>query len=563
VALPLPATEDNTTLLRVRVDGQPIDSLRRTSEAAMLPLSRGVHLVELDYAVSGGDTSLRFSLPPMRVLFDGRGWQAEGIDEDRLINETVHLSRSAGPAAAGAQQAQQEGGAQQFPPYVRVTRTLRFDLDWSASASVERLSPREGGVTLAVPLLKGEHITTSDIKVQNGQATVSLGQGQEQAGWQSRLDKGPALHLAAPALAERAEVWRVEVGPSWHVQWDGVPVTLSSNSGGETVFEFHPLPGETLTLTPTLPPAAEGMTRAIDHASLEHAIGMRASEHTLSFRLRASQGGEHVITLPEGMETLSVRREGQELSLRPQGGKLTLPVSPGEQTYAITLRQPGEPDAWLHMPAFDLGLPATNIDIQVSLPEQRWLLASLGPRVGPAVLYWGELAVALVLAFLLALLLTRRGWTSLRFYQWFLLVLGFSTFSWTALALIVLWLIALDWRQRAGALPAWPPVAFNGVQIALALLSAAALCALIAVIPVGLLALPDMGVAGHGSYGNRLNWFADQSGALLPNVTLVSLPMWTYRAAMLAWALWLAWTVIGWLRRGLAAWMQGGYWRRK
>jgi len=46
-------------------------------------------------------------------------------------------------------------------------------------------------------------------------------------------------------------------------------------------------------------------------------------------------------------------------------------------------------------------------------------------------------------------------------------------------------------------------------------------------------------------------------------VTLVSLPIWTYRAAMLAWALWLAWTVIGWLRRGLAAWLQGGYWRKK
>jgi hypothetical protein len=369
------------------------------------------------------------------------------------------------------------------------------------------------------------------------------------------------LRLTAPALTERAEVWRIEVSPSWHVYWDGVPVMLSDN-GGETVFEFHPLPGETLTLTPTAPQAVEGMVRAIDHVSLTHAIGVRASQHRLSFTLRASQGGEHAITLPSsGMEVLSVTRDRENLNLRPQDGKLTLPVAPGVQTFVIDLRQTHETGAVLRMPAFDLGLPAANIDLKATLPQQRWLLASLGPRVGPAVLYWGELAVALLLARLFTFTLTRRGWTTLRLYQWLLLVLGFSTFSWAALALIVAWLIALDWRRRA-VLSEWRNGAFNSVQFALASLSVIALLVLIAVIPNGLLGMPDMGVVGHGSSGNQLNWFADQSSGNLPAVTLISLPMWVYRVAMLAWALWLAWAVIGWLRRGLAAWMQGGYWRK-
>jgi hypothetical protein len=37
--------------------------------------------------------------------------------------------------------------------------------------------------------------------------------------------------------------------------------------------------------------------------------------------------------------------------------------------------------------------------------------------------------------------------------------------------------------------------------------------------------------------------------------------MWLYRAAMLAWALWLANALIGWSRWGLRAWLNGGYWR--
>jgi len=32
---------------------------------------------------------------------------------------------------------------------------------------------------------------------------------------------------------------------------------------------------------------------------------------------------------------------------------------------------------------------------------------------------------------------------------------------------------------------------------------------------------------------------------------------------MLAWALWLANALIGWLRWGFEAWMHGGYWRKR
>ncbi|MDR2710767.1 MAG: hypothetical protein LBB65_05505 [Burkholderiales bacterium] len=564
VALPLPTAEDNTMLLRALVDGRAVYAVISYQQTGFVSLPRGVHLLELEYLTLGGDTSLHFTLPPGRVVFNGQGWRADGIDEDRLINETVHLSRVATEAAgiSGAAARVKEGGAQQFPSYIRVTRTLRFDLDWTVNTTISRISPREGGVTLTAPLLTGEHVTTPGIKVQNDEATVSLGHTETQTQWQSRLDKSETLRLTAPSLAERTEVWRIEVSPSWHPRWEGVPVTLLDN-GGEAVFEFHPLPGETLALTLASPPVVEGRMRAIDHVGINHEIGLRASQYTLSFRLRATQGGEHVITLPSSdMEVLNVTRNRENLNLRMADGKLTLPVSPGEQTFSATLREPREVGTVMRMPVFDLGLPVANIDIGATLPKQRWLLASLGPSVGPAVLYWGELLVALTLAFLLTVLLARRGWTSLRFYQWFLLVLGFSTFSWAALALIAFWLLALDWRQRAGALPNWKSWQFNSVQVVLVLLSAVALYCLITVIPNGLLGMPNMGVVGHGSSGNQLLWFADQSDGKLPSALLVSLPIWVYRAAMLLWALWLAWAVIGWLRRGLTSWMQGGYWRK-
>ena len=88
-----------------------------------------------------------------------------------------------------------------------------------------------------------------------------------------------------------------------------------------------------------------------------------------------------------------------------------------------------------------------------------------------------------------------------------------------------------------------------------------ALLCLVAAIPQGLLGAPDMQVAGNGSSAYGLRWFADRSADALPGASAISVPLWVYKVAMLAWAIWLANAVIGWLRDGFAAWTRGGYWR--
>ena len=49
---------------------------------------------------------------------------------------------------------------------------------------------------------------------------------------------------------------------------------------------------------------------------------------------------------------------------------------------------------------------------------------------------------------------------------------------------------------------------------------------------------------------------------MLPQPWLLSLSLWFYRAVMLAWALWVAQALVGWLRWGWRQWTNGGYWLR-
>lgn len=553
IAVPLPFDEKALSLRSLRVDGIAQDAVARDGSALWIALPRGVHRVELVFGAAADKVALAFALKPMRAQFVGEGWEASGLAEDRLLTETLTLarSRSGGEASPAA-------GAQQFAPFVRVRRTLTLGLDWTSQTWVERMAPEQGGFTVGVPVLPGEHVNSPGLKVEGGRVNAAIADGQQGTEWGATLDKADSLSLTAPPLGDRAEVWQIVVSPTWHVEFSGIAEAAAaegSDAADYHAFEFHPLPGETLSLKIARPAAAQGATRAIDRVELSHEIGQRAATSTLSLTLRASQGGEHSIALPAGAELLGVLRNGETLNLRARDGRLSLPLVPGTQTFQIRFRDDAPLAVRASTPAVALGLPAANIALDLRLPADRWLLATAGPPAGPAVLYWGELAAMLLVAFALS----RLRHPPLKPWQWILLGLGFSTYSWPALLLVVAWLFALDWRARAE--PPAPAYRFNLLQIGLAALTAAALLCLLASIRQGLLGQPDMHVVGHGSSAQALRWFADRSADALPVARAISVPLWIYQLAMLAWALWLAGALVGWLRRGFAAWTRGGYWR--
>lgn len=542
----LPRTDAAGGLLDVSVDGHPA-TLVQQGDAVVARIDRGVHRIALRYRLDGLDSStVFFPLRPGRVVFAGQGWTASGLDGDRLLGDSLGLSQVRAASDGSVQTV-----AQRFPPYVTVTRQLVFGIDWMVQTTVERVAPESGGFSVDIPLLPGEHPLGENLPIHDGKLQVGFTADAPRVTWRSRLDHAGTLTLAAPPLADRAETWQVDSAPMWHVETKGVP-TSASDSG----LTFDPLPGEQLTLTLSEPDAVAGDSLAFDQARAAMQVGERSSELTLQLTARSTRGGEHAITLPTGAELLQSSRDGQALDLAIRDGKLSLPLLPGSHAYALQLRIPVGVGFRTLMSHVDLRAPVANLSLELAPPQDRWVLWTWGPQDGPAVLYWSQLAVLLLAAWLLA----RFAPTPLRFHQWLLLGLGFSAFAWGAYALVVAWLIALGLRARGVRLG---NTAFNLAQIGLAALTAVALLALVGAVPNGLLGLPDMHVAGNGSSAFDLRWFADRSAGQLPGAGVASVPLWVYKLAMLAWALWLANALIGWLRWAFAAWSEGGYWRAR
>jgi len=232
-----------------------------------------------------------------------------------------------------------------------------------------------------------------------------------------------------------------------------------------------------------------------------------------------------------------------------------LPLAPGARRIGVVWREPRGIGALFSGPEVDLGAPSANSEIRFEIPPDRWLLWLGGPRLGPSVLFWPLVAV---LAALAAALGPFRV-TPLRKRDWFLLGIGMTQAPLAAAVVVAGWLFALGWRGARGASASGRR--FDLVQIALAVWTLAALAVLCYAIQQGLLGLPEMQVAGNGSSARELVWYQDRAGAELPRPWVLSVPVLAYRALMLAWALWLATSLIGWLRWGWAQFAAGELWR--
>ena len=168
-----------------------------------------------------------------------------------------------------------------------------------------------------------------------------------------------------------------------------------------------------------------------------------------------------------------------------------------------------------------------------------------------------------MLAFVLiaAVVLSRVPASPLRLLSWVLLSIGLTQVHIAFSLIVVGWLFLIHWRGADGfqALPDW---SYNLCQVILIGLTGIVTLIFIGVASAGLLGDPEMYISGNGSGAHRLSWYAARTAAELPRPGFWSVSIWWYRFAMLLWALWLAASLVRWLRLAWKNSTRGGHFRK-
>lgn len=551
--VPLPGGAEQWVPRTVSIDGTPASGLTRTADGVLWAYLRpGAHQIVMEGPLPNRESvSLPLPLKPYRVTSSVAGWRVEGLLEDGRAADTLQLVRTGGDGGSVADRL----APIQLAPFVSVERHLNLGLQWRMTTRVVRLTPTGSPIVMQVPLLAGESVTTEGVRVKAGVVSLSMGPRVTQITWDSTLQEQGRIELRAPSSVAWTEVWRLDVSPVWHLEISGIPVVHAPQQQDVRLHEWRPWPGEGVSIQVSRPEGIAGQSLTIDSASMTVSPGLRATDTRIDLAFRSSRGAQHTINIPSGAQLQAVSINGELHPIRQDGRKVTLPVPPGRQNVSLTWRQMRGIRTLFRVPQTSLGTPSANATVRMAMPRDRWTLFVGGPRLGPAVLFWSYLLVSLLVSFGLG----QISLTPLKWYHWFLLSLGLTQIPVTMSLIIVGWLLLLGWRGRNGLRLDGPW--FNIVQIVLISVTLFAVAGLVMSIQQGLLGHPRMQISGNGSNSLDLIWYQDRAADRLPRPYAISGPILVYRLAMLAWALWLAQAMLGWLRWGWGRFGEGGFWR--
>lgn len=555
-SLPLPGGKKTWLPHEARLDGKNAFVDRDGAGNLSFLAPAGRHRLELVGELLQNDT-LQLPLPrqPRRVDIDAPGWDVAGISEETGAADTIQLSRQVKLGKDAKKNADAD-----FPALLRIHRTIYFMKEWWLETVIERMSPKGTPVLAQVSLLPGEAVNTAGINVQDDRVLVNMGPQSDRMSWTSSLKQAPSMqlkamdHCAEPKLAQCLEQWTLLANNIWHLEHKGIPPMVGSAGSAQS---FLPWPGESLELQIERPQAVAGQTLTIDQSRLQVTPGARSSDYQLFLVLRSSRGMDHSLNLPKGAVLQKVMINGAEFPIRAVGQKLTLPVTPGRQEITLSWRMEQGLGPLFSSESVTLGGTSVNSTVEVSMPEDRWLLALSGEGMGPAILFWSKLFVLMLVACGLAQL----KMLPVSRLQWVLLALGMTQLSWLMIALTLAWFFAFASRASLDVAnkTKWQ---VNARQILLCVHTVVFLLIILDIIRGGLLGHPDMQIVGNESYGNQLHWYQDRIDGAVQSVTVFSLPMMVYRGMMLLWALWLASSLIAWMKWAWLAFSAGGIWKK-
>lgn len=559
---PLPDSQKQWRVDSVLLDGEPHYARKSATGSAVnsaqleLFVPHGAHQLTLSGTLDSiMPFQLTFGVQPHNLQVVSDDFTVRGLDSGRLLSNTLHFQ----PVNALRQQIALEEVQLNPDPiaaFVSVERILRLGRNWYMETRVKRVAPEDGGISLDIPLIEGESVTSQDLEVAEGMAKAVLKPGQKQLVWFSALEKTSLLTLQAANTASWAELWQVEVSPLWRMQAEGLAPVKDGTLDGGWRPRWQPYPGESLTLAISRPEALVGATKTIDQVMQEWEPGLRESSGNLRLHVLSSKGAEQRIELPAEARVKSVSVDNELRAVDELNPKLIIPVNPGEHWIEVSWRQPSPSGFKSQSPVVSIEDAYVNHLLQVKVPRNRWVLFVGGPDMGPAILFWGVLIVLVVVGFALG----RVEALPLKSTHWILLMVGLCAGWVETIVVVVLWFLLLQQRQ-APWVKKLNRTQFNLLQVVIVLFSLVAFALLLAAIPNGLIGSPDMGVVGNGSSQYDLNWFVDRGESVLQSAWFISLPLWVYRAFMLVWSLWLVVSMLRWLKWAWAAFTQDGYWR--
>lgn len=551
-AIPLPGQLNQWSPVRVLVNGQAYELICRQDGYLWIVLDRGVYQVTVESQLADSTSwEWRYLLKPRFVTIDAPGWTTTGLVQGQPESQIL-FTREKPQTESGFAYDRNELNA-----VVAVERAIEIGLVWQVNTTVRRLKGKEKSVALNIPLLPGERVLTSGASVGPQGVEVRLGPNEQQFSWVSELPISQSLTLSAAETDQWVERWQLMASPSWNLNYKGLP-PIFEDSEPDLLPGWYPWPGEQVELEFSSPQAVPGATATVQNVVREVTLGNRQQKSALKMNIDCSVGGDFRLSLNPLAEIADLTIGGRSVPVRRDGPDVIIPISPGRKVVELKWQSNTELETRTQIEGVDTPIEAANITTVVNVPRSRWILWTSGPTMGPAVRIWTILLVALIAAFVLGIL----PQSPLKVWEWLLLVIGLTQIPISLALVVVGWLLLLKGLGNRHVESSSARF-YNLQQIGIILLTLVALFAMVTAVSEGLLGNPKMFISGNSSTSTQLRWYEPFAFNQLSTPVVFSISIWFYRLAMLLWALWLAASLLKWLKLGWEPFVKNGFFKTR
>jgi hypothetical protein len=557
----LPFQLDNFNWVNFSIDGKKTQSVMAVSENIVVAIPQGSHIIEVVAKIK--PEQFRVALVSNPKYFENNtSIKADVFQSGGKFFFEIENKKNTVEEVSSVSEKELEISKDIFDkPLYSIQREIFLSDKWRVRTTVSNfITVGNNKVTkISVPLLDGEKPLDSDLAIVDGKVNLSL--SGNQVTWESNLTPKDKMVLHNTDT-KNLETWTIYNENSWLYDYDGLnPVSTNSDEKYKSVNTWIMWPEEKVNLAFNLPKIAEGQESNVTDFHLTTNWESDPTEHVANFTINTSVGGRYVIKFEDKeTEAIELKISDKVVETKIKDGILALDLLAGKNNVSIKFKS-GKPSVMYKFPSLKFESSVTNTEFKINA-SKRWVMFTGGADIRPAVLVWG-----ILIAFaLLSWFLSKHTNTPLKFISWLLLLFGLSQTAWITSFVIIAWIVAFSLREssikklkESGNLT---DSKFNQIQTALGLLSVVGLITLISVVATGLISNPQVFTIGFNTIESNLSWYIQSWNGSENNPWILSLPMSTYRVLMLGWGIWLAFSLMTWLKWMWQEYSKDGYWKK-
>jgi hypothetical protein len=543
-AISLPGPLALITPSSVKVNNQESRILRRTDDdflQVQLEHGESTLLVQGSLPQEEDAFSIQLRDKPLYFTTTSTSWLIEGVSSTGVPNESLRVT-SLDPKNASTLI---RTNPISLPQWIRAERRIVASDDLVVTTRVERQGNLATPLTTSIPLVPGEQVLSSSIRVidtpQGKEASLSFPSTTSVLEFQSALPPTRSLRLTASTRERFSEEWLIACSSVVHCVPSGLP-SLSGILNGSHAFRWLPFPGESIELSITPLPALPGDVVTVDN--INHSISWAAAtlEGTIRARLRVTEQKTLTLSLPKDATVLTISVDGTPHPISENASPLLF--NPGSHFLEANYSVPTTFARREVVPEVSLGIPVHNLTVTIEPGTARWLLFTGGGSWGPAVLIWSK--ILFIALFCVAA--SSLGYIPVSLIGSLLLAVGLSTLPLIVIAFPLTWLFILGlWPSLPLATKEKMNVSTKYIVIICSTIGA--LVSFYAIVRIGLLLHPPMLIAGNQSTASLLRWTFDYAPSSLPRPWVLSTSLFWWRTFALIWSLWLVLALIRWMKR--------------